>query len=238
MLSHIFCSGENTENTGELVWRSAGPVATPKYRNSIITSTKIGDQVFADSTNHRLSVSAVEEVSDTPLRVGADRQRGQISEHILTMTQQLTHSPVSGVVDSSFKDNPPISSALTGRQAETMSSRSGRSSRVTRSSAAVSRSEESTASHSEDSAAVESEPYVEDVQISHSSATPTAHKLRLVDYNSSEAGTDCTIDDTDNSRTEKQGKLVPAYDLTQTITYDKTSEQSTRYEKQYIIFLI
>ena len=163
------------------MWRSADPVATPKSRYSIVTSTKLGDQVFADQTNHRPSVSGVEEAGDTLLPVGADRQAGHFSENILTLSQQLTHSPVSGLVnDSPAQNQPPVKSPTRRTRSESLASvksAADLSSRVTRSSSATSRSDRSV---------TESERSVEDVRTVRSNAAPPACKLRLVDYNATD----------------------------------------------------
>ena len=159
------------------MWRSADPVATPKSRYSIVTSTKLGDQVFADQTNHRPSVSGVEEAEDTLLPVAADRQAGHFSENILTLSQQLTHSPVSGFVNDLSTQNQPLVKSPTRRTRSkslaSVKSAADLSPRVTRSSSATSRSERSV---------TESERSVEDVRTVRSNAAPPAYKLRLVDY--------------------------------------------------------
>ena len=191
------------------MWRSADPVATPKSRYSIVTSTKLGDQVFADQTNHRPSVSGVEDAGDTLLPVGADRQAGHFSENILTLSQQLTHSPVSGLVNNSPKHDQPLVNSPTRRTRSkslaSVKSAAELSSRVTRSSSATSRSERSV---------TESERSVEDVRTVRSNAAPPACKLRLVDY----TATDTIVqDETGEEESDSERQSSSRQGLTHTL---------------------
>ena len=199
------------------MWRSADPVATPKSRYSIVTSTKLGDQVFADQTNHRPSVSGVEEAGDTLLPVGADRQAGHFSENILTLSQQLTHSPVSGLVNNSPTQNQPLVKSPTRRTRSkslaSVKSAAELSSRVTRSSSATSRSERSV---------TESERSVEDVRTVRSNAAPPACKLRLVDYNA----TDTIVqDETGEEESDGETQSSCQQGLTHTLEDGYTSSE-------------
>ena len=191
------------------MWRSADPVATPKSRYSIVTSTKLGDQVFADQTNHRPSVSGVEEAGDTLLPVGADRQAGHFSENILTLSQQLTHSPVSGLVNDSPTQNQPLVKSPTRRTRSkslaSVKSAADLSPRVTRSSSATSGSERSV---------TESERSVEDVRTVRSNAAPPACKLRLVDY----TATDTIVqDETGEEESDSERQSFSQQGLTHTL---------------------
>ena len=191
------------------MWRSADPVATPKSRYSIVTSTKLGDQVFADQTNHRPSVSGVEDAGDTLLPVGAARQAGHFSENILTLSQQLTHSPVSGLVNNSPKHDQPLVNSPTRRTRSkslaSVKSAAELSSRVTRSSSATSRSERSV---------TESERSVEDVRTVRSYAAPPACKLRLVDY----TATDTIVqDETGEEESDSERQSSSRQGLTHTL---------------------
>ena len=191
------------------MWRSADPVATPKSRYSIVTSTKLGDQVFADQTNHRPSVSGVEDAGDTLLPVGADRQAGHFSENILTLSQQLTHSPVSGLVNDSPTQNQPLVKSPTRRTRSkslaSVKSAADLSSRVTRSSSVTSRSERSV---------TESERSVEDVRTVRSNAAPPACKLRLVDY----TATDTIVqDETGEEESDSERQSFSQQGLTHTL---------------------
>ena len=197
-------------------------MATPKSRYSIVTSTKLGDQVFADQTNHRPSVSGVEDVGDTLLPVGADRQAGHFSENILTLSQQLTHSPVSGLVNDSPKQDQPLVKSPTRRTRSkslaSVKSDADLSSRVTRSSSATSRSERSV---------TESERSVEDVRTVRSNAAPPACKLRLVDY----TATDTIVqDETGDEESDGETQSSSQQGLTHTLEDGYTgSELNNRY---------
>ena len=208
------------------MWRSADPVATPKSRYSIVTSTKLGDQVFADQTNHRPSVSGVEDVRDSLLPVGADRQAGHFSENILTLSQQLTHSPVSGLVNDSPTQNQPLVKSPTRRTRSkslaSVKSAADLSSRVTRSSSAASRSERSV---------TEREGYVEDVRTVRSNAAPPAYKLRLVDY----TATDTIVqDETGENESDSERQSSSQQGLTHTLEDGYTGSE---LNNGYVCFL-
>lgn len=92
-------------------------MATPKSRKSIITSTRIGEQIFGDQTNiesYETNSESHETVSksfessdinslsiDRIMKVGVDRQVAEIGEieNILTLTTALTQTPISGFVN-------------------------------------------------------------------------------------------------------------------------------------------
>lgn len=106
-----FSNDENFE--AELTWKSVDPVATPKSRKSIVTSTKIGDQIFTDHTNYDPYSSLT---SDQVVKVGVDRQNADISENILTLSEVITRTPVSGLVHD---DGSKTHQIMTKRQSAT-----------------------------------------------------------------------------------------------------------------------